>query len=144
MAKYIGRCLCSNVSVIATKVNKKVEACHCQMCRRWGGGPFLEVTCGTEVEFSGEENICIYDSSEWAERSFCRQCGTHLFYRIKESREYCIPVGIFDGLEDLVFETQVFIDQKPSYYSFSNQTTDLTSAELFAMYQGSDNDSSEQ
>jgi hypothetical protein len=45
-----------------------------------------------------------------------------------------VPVGLFDDQENFVFETQGFIDRKPSYYSFSNKTKDLTEAEFFEMY----------
>ncbi len=51
-----------------------------------------------------------------AERGFCKKCGSHLFYRLKQNSQYYIPVGIFDNDEGLVFEHQVFIDEKPEYY----------------------------
>ena len=94
----------------------------------------MEVDCGTEVSFSGEENITVYDSSNWAERGFCNKCGSHLFYRLKESRQYMVPAGLFDDQESFVFENQVFIDKKPSFYSFTNNTKDMTEAEIFDMY----------
>lgn len=45
-----------------------------------------------------------------------------------------MPVGLFESDEKLAFDTQVFIDEKPPYYGFVNDTKDLTGAELFAMY----------
>lgn len=115
-----------------------MAACHCGMCRRWGGGPLIEVECGTEVTFTGEDNISVYDSSEWAERGFCKHCGTHLFYRLKGILEYQVLVGLFENQQNLVFKEQVFIDEKPDYYSFSNKTSNLTGAEIYAMYAGSE------
>lgn len=94
----------------------------------------MEVDCGTEVSFRGEENITVYNSSDWAERGFCNSCGSHLFYRLKESKQYMIPVGLFDEQDSFVFENQVFIDKKPSFYSFANKTNDMTEAEIFDMY----------
>ena len=94
----------------------------------------MEIACGSAVSFNGEESVSVFDSSAWAERGFCRKCGTHLFYRLKESGQHMIPVGIFDGDEGLVFDSQVFIDEKPDFYSFSQETKDLTGAELFAKY----------
>lgn len=129
-----GRCLCGAVTVTAKESRNTVGACHCNMCRRWGGGPFMETACGAAVSFHGEENISVFDSSAWAERGFCSKCGTHLFYRLKESCQHMIPVGIFDGDDKLVFDSQVFIDEKPAFYSFSQETKDLTGAELFAKY----------
>ena len=110
------------------------------MCRRWGGGPFIEIDCGTDVAFEGAENISVFDSSAWAERGFCRSCGTHLFYRIKETGQHMMPVGLFDlaDAKTLEFQRQVFIDEKPAYYSFANKTEDMTGPEIFAMFGGAD------
>ncbi len=127
-----GSCLCSAVSLSTTSMNSHVAACHCSICRKWSGGALLVVDCGSDVSFKGEENIGIYQSSEWAERGFCKKCGSHLFYRLKQNNQYYIPVGIFDDDEGLVFEHQVFIDEKPEYYSFANETKNMTGAELFA------------
>ncbi|MBT8119779.1 MAG: GFA family protein [Gammaproteobacteria bacterium] len=129
-----GSCLCGSVRITVNNSSNKVGACHCGMCRRWGSGPFMEIDCGTEVSFEGEDDITVYDSSSWAERGFCRKCGSHLFYRLKETKQHMVSVGLFDDQEDFVFETQVFIDRKPPFYSFSNKTNDLTEAEIFEMY----------
>ncbi|SFG80022.1 GFA family protein [Neptunomonas qingdaonensis] len=129
-----GSCLCGGVHVQVAKVANKVGACHCGMCRKWGGGPLLAVDCGTEVTFTGEENITTFASSEWAKRGFCKQCGTHLFYHLNENNQYIMPVGLLENIDELLFDHQIFIDKKPSYYSFSNKTADMTEAEVFAMY----------
>ncbi len=129
-----GHCLCGEVRFTAKKASSHVGACHCKMCRRWGGGPFMEINCGTAIEFEGKDNISVFDSSEWAERGFCRNCGTHLFYRIKETNRHVMPVGLFEDEAGLTFEDQVFIDEKPAYYEFANKTKDLTGEELFKMF----------
>ena len=130
-----GSCLCGAVNIYATKINHHLAACHCSMCRKWGGAALLVVECDSDVSFSGEENIGVYQSSEWAERGFCQKCGSHLFYRLKDKSHYYIPVGIFDNSEGFVFDTQVFIDEKPEYYSFANETKNMTGAELFAQFE---------
>lgn len=129
-----GSCLCGAVSFTANAMSPKVGACHCRMCRKWGGGPFVEVECGTDVSFEGTENIAVFNSSDWAERGFCRECGSHLFYRLKDSQKYSMPAGLFDDDARFVFKHQVFIDEKPEYYTFANKTTDITGAELYEKY----------
>ncbi|BAU63550.1 glutathione-dependent formaldehyde-activating GFA [Stanieria sp. NIES-3757] len=129
-----GSCLCGAVSLSTTSMNPHVAACHCSMCRKWGGGAFLAVKCDSDVSFQGEENIRIYQSSEWGERGFCNKCGSHLFYRLKQNHQYYVPVGIFDNSEGLIFTDQVFIDEKPDYYSFANETKNMTGAEVFAQF----------
>lgn len=127
-----GHCVCGAVQFTAKSMQTSVGACHCKSCRRWGGGPYMPVDCGTDVSFDGEENISIFASSEWAERGFCKQCGSHLFYRLKATQQHLMAVGLFDDDHPFVFDHQVFIDEKPLYYSFANTTSDKTGAELFA------------
>ena len=129
-----GQCLCGAVRITAKNPADKVGACHCSMCRRWGGGPFMEINCGTDVSVDGMENVSVFDSSEWAERGFCSKCGTHLFYRLKGTGEHMVPVGVFENTEGLEFDHQVFVDEKPAFYRFANKTHDMTGAEIFAKY----------
>ena len=132
-----GSCLCGSVHFSVKTMNKKAGVCHCNMCRKWTGGPLMAVECGTEVSFSGEEHINVYNSSAWAERGFCKLCGSHLFYRLKENKFYIMPVGLFDDCDDFVFDHQVFIDEKPDYYDFSNATKNMTGEEVFAQFSSS-------
>ncbi|MGI9248953.1 MAG: GFA family protein, partial [Woeseiaceae bacterium] len=97
-----GKCLCGSISITAKSAGNSVGACHCGMCRRWGGGPFMEIDCGADVTFDGDEHVSVFDSSAWAERGFCNKCGTHLFYRIKATGQHMIPVGIFPDDAGLV------------------------------------------
>lgn len=129
-----GSCLCGAVSLSTTSMSNHLGACHCSMCRKWGGGPLLAVDCGSDVNFSGEENIEVYQSSEWGERGFCKKCGSHLFYKVKQNNQYIIPVGIFEQREGVIFDHQVFIEEKPEYYCFANETKNLTGAEVFAQF----------
>src|SRR5690625_3920515 len=81
-----GECLCGSVRVTAQPKTNQFGACHCGICSQWGGGPLLAVECEDRVSFEGDSHIGIYASSEWAERGFCKQCGTHLFYRLKNQQ----------------------------------------------------------
>ncbi len=132
-----GTCLCGAVKVKTNAPCDKFGACHCAMCRKWGGGPYLEVECGTDVHLEGEENITVYPSSEWAERGFCKTCGTHLFYRLKQAGLYHVPLGLFGDQINPEFEKQVFIDKKPGNYTFREKTDEYTQQQIFEMF-GSD------
>jgi len=129
-----GSCLCGAVKITAKSISSDVGVCHCGMCRKWSGGPLMAVDCGTEVTFEGGENITVFDSSEWAERAFCSKCGSHLYYRLKEPNQHIMPVGLFDTDISFVFDHQIFIDSKPSYYHFGNKTKEMTGEEVFALY----------
>jgi hypothetical protein len=96
----------------------------------------MAVACGADVEIEGEEHVTTFDSSEWAERGFCSKCGTHLYYRLKQSGQTIVSAGLFDDQTGWTFDHQVFIDEKPDYYEFANRTHDLTGAEVFAKFSG--------
>jgi hypothetical protein len=127
-----GQCLCGAVSFTSPDV-KEIGACHCGFCRRWSGGPMLAVHCGPDVEFKGTQNIGVYSSSQWAERAFCKNCGTHLYYKLLATGEYFVPAGAFDS-SDFELSSQIYIDKKPGYYSFANQTPMLTEQQVIEQY----------
>lgn len=129
-----GSCLCKAVRIVANLTSKSVGACHCAMCRKWSGGPLLSAQCDGSITFEGEEHITTFRSSDWAERGFCRHCGTHLFYHLKQTAHYAIPVGLFDSDSGWQLTDQIFIDQKPAFYSFAEPTKNLTAAEVFAQF----------
>ena len=128
-----GQCLCGSVEIQAETMNTNVGACHCGICRKWSAGPFFAVDCGTKLKIKGEKFVSIYNSSEWAERGFCNQCGTHLFYRLKETQQYIVSAEVFEDKE-LNFDHQIFIDDKPDYYDFANATHNMTGEEVFAAF----------
>lgn len=133
-----GGCLCGAVQVRARIAKRAFGACHCSLCRTWGGGPMLAVECEDAVEFAGQEHIATYASSTWAERGFCRVCGTHLFYRLRAGGLHALPLGLLEDSRGWHFSAQVFIDDKPEYYSFANPTSNLTGADVFALHGADD------
>ena len=134
--KANGKCLCGSIELEVELTNTEVAACHCNMCRTWNGGPMLAVDGGVLKTVTNESMITRYQSSEWAERGFCSQCGTHLFYFLKLNNQYHFPAGLLDSEPLYELSHQVFIDEKPEYYSFSNKTKNLTGEELFTLFNG--------
>jgi hypothetical protein len=128
-----GHCLCGSIK-IETPNNQNMSACHCGMCRRWGGGPMMSIHCGSDVSVEGADKIKTFQSSAWAERAFCSQCGTHLYYRLIPTNEYILSIGLFQDGPEFQFREQIFIDRKPSNYEFANATATLTEAEIFAKF----------
>jgi hypothetical protein len=127
-----GHCLCGAVRFTSPEV-KDIGVCHCGICRRWGGGPLLAVLCGAHVAFEGADQITTYASSTWAERAFCKRCGSHLYYKLLATGEYFVPAGVLDST-DLKLVSQIYIDNKPAYYSFSNETQMLTELQFLELY----------
>ena len=130
-----GRCLCGAVTFVGRGA-PMVKTCHCQMCRRWHGGPAVSVDFEDGIAIlSGADDVSWYRSSDWAERGFCRTCGSTLFYRIIDNPDVLSgEAGQFDLPPGLQITEQFFIDEKPDYYAFKGDAPGLTGAEVFARY----------
>jgi hypothetical protein len=74
-----------------------------------GGGPALTIEGGSEAQLQGEEFVSVYNSSDWAERGFCKSCGTHLFYRLKGTKFWNFSAGLFKATDDFKFHVQIFV-----------------------------------
>ena len=92
----------------------------------------------SDVQIDGVDKLKVYKSSEWAERAFCGECGTHIFYRLLATNEYFVPAGLFQDQVEFEFKEQIFIDMKPNYYEFANSTLNMTEAEVFAKFASSE------
>lgn len=132
---YKGRCLCGAVQVEGRGA-VETAICHCQMCRRWHGGPGIAANFSDGIQIlSGETNIGWYESSEWAARGFCKTCGSTLFYRLKSAPdELSGEAGTFDLPDDVPVKEHYFIDEKPGFYDFTDTAPRLTGQETFDKY----------
>ena len=133
-SRTTGKCLCGAVRLTLARPPKEVGACHCNMCRRWASGPSMAFDAGKDLEIEGKDHVTAYRSSEWGERAFCKTCGSNLYFRLVEADSYVVCVGLLDDQDGLAFTSQIFIDAKPAFYDFANNTKNLTEAEFIAIY----------
>jgi len=138
MSKHTGHCLCGAVRYRVKNTVSETSVCHCEMCRRWAGGPFFGTATVDGITFFGEENITLYPSSDWAERGFCKLCGSGLFFRMVNTGHLFLATGTLDDPSEIKMVREVFIDEKPALYDFANDCKKLTGEELFAMYAPTD------
>jgi len=132
-----GRCLCGAVTFTAIPKHS-MHACHCESCRRWTGGVYLGVECGDSVEVANPEAVAVYDSSDWATRSFCRTCGSTLFWSLKAGGLTAVSVQAFDDPSAFPFDSEIFIDSKPGNYDFAGDRVRMTGDEVMAQFAGGD------
>ena len=131
-----GQCLCGETIFQVELSNHDVHICHCSICRRQTSGVIMtiDVKRGT-LQFLKQQHLKIYYSSEWGERGFCNNCGTNLFWRMKD-QSYC-NINVFsldEAPNDLKLDLEIYIDHKPTFYSFSNETKKLTEADIIALF----------
>jgi len=129
--------MCGAVTYTA-QIELKLSACHCGMCRRWAGGPFLAAG-PAEPTFSGEESLSVIESSDWAERGFCNKCGSGLFYRITTG-QYAgmtnVAFGTLDDQSGFEMQREWYSDLKPDAYTLEGERERVTSEQIAAMFGG--------
>ncbi len=77
-----------------------------------------------------------YASSEGVERTFCSNCGSSLAYKSDAHPIHAIPIALFDDQSGLPFRAQIYIDDKPDYYAFADDTKTMTGAQFQAKFGG--------
>lgn len=124
MTQKTGGCMCGAVRFVAHDVPTSFGTCHCEMCRRWTGSALLGVTVPEDrVEWEDERYLSRIASSDWAERGFCNQCGTGMFFRVTQAGEWSggieLPIGIFDDPNGFEMNNEIYIDHKPDSFGYA-------------------------
>jgi len=133
--RYTGSCLCGAVTVTGVVDKPIIRACHCEMCRRHTSSMFmsLETVPGSQtVEGPAKE----YESSDWANRGFCEECGSTLWYAMKNGAWRNLAAGLFENAADSSLKLEFFTDMCPQGYALSGGHQKMTTQETIAMFTG--------
>ena len=79
-----GGCFCGAVRFEIDRPIKWCAHCHCSMCRRAHGAPYVTWVSVPEAQFrvvAGEADVAERESSPGAHRAFCRACGSPFRFR---------------------------------------------------------------
>ena len=110
-----GSCLCGAIEFRADLPSKWCAHCHCSLCRKAHGAGYVTWVGfeATQVSFAqGGKNLQWYESSPGAQRGFCRQCGSTLFFRSERwAGELHIALGCIDGPIDRQPLANVYFDK---------------------------------
>lgn len=92
------------------------------------------------VEISGPAKTI--RTSDWAERAFCAECGSALWYHITADGpmhdQMQLAAGLFEDAAGSQLRLEPFIDRKPHGYAFDGERRQMTEAEVTAIYASSD------
>ncbi len=132
-----GACLCGAVTVTAEVSKPLLRACHCEMCRKHTSSMYMSLAYdeGT-LAFTGP--VQTYRSSAWAERGFCKTCGSTLFYGTVADGKKHPAAGLFKDASGAPLKLEFFADSAPGYAlagGHRKMTTQETEA-LFAPKEG--------
>jgi hypothetical protein len=95
-AMLTGGCFCGKVRYEAGGAPYNQSICHCSMCRRTSGAPFVAWFSVPRSQFrlSGEPRR--FRSSGKATRSFCAECGTALTFELDGADEIDVTTASLD------------------------------------------------
>lgn len=112
-----GGCLCGAVRYRLIPPLRPVVACHCSQCRRTSGN-YVSATAVSRERFAltREEGLAWYRSSARAQRGFCRNCGTSLFWSADARDTIAIMAGTIDGDTGLRTVAHICVADKGDYY----------------------------
>ncbi|WP_299810344.1 GFA family protein [uncultured Roseibium sp.] len=116
-----GRCECGSVAFEVNAVRDTVTVCHCSQCRRTSGHLWASTVApaGT-LRFTCDEGLAWYRSSDFAERGFCKACGSSLFYRMDGEDNIAIAAGCLDTADGLTTGKHIFVKDKAGYYEIGD------------------------
>lgn len=133
MYQRSGACLCGAITFDATTRDAKVGACHCTQCQRWvGGGPLYSIGV-SQIAFKGEDNIREFALSDWGLRAFCQNCGSTLYWRMKDGPVKHIAPGLLDEQSDLRLTEEIFVDYRPDWVRAEPGADQSTEAQQMAL-----------
>ncbi|GLS20089.1 aldehyde-activating protein [Labrys miyagiensis] len=112
-----GSCLCGSVTYEVWGSLRPIVACHCIQCRKTSGHYVAATqTESSHISIKGN-SLKWFRSSERAERAFCSNCGSNLFWRRPDSQHISIFAGTIDGATELKMESQLYTKMAGDYYA---------------------------
>jgi hypothetical protein len=130
--------MCGAVTVTAEPARNSLSACHCDMCRAWTSSVFIAIECAPG-DATAEGPVKVMETSPWARRAICAECGSPIWYELKagpEAGQRQVAAGLFPDAGGMPLRLEVFIDKKPHGYTFEggDGRRQMTEAEIFELY----------
>jgi hypothetical protein len=117
-----GGCFCGAVRYRITGQPAHVTNCHCSMCRRTSGAPFVAWAVVKKPNFAFTEGEpARLDSSSEGRRSFCGRCGTPLTCELSAQPELVdVTVCSMDDPAPLRPKDHIWTDSRVPWVSLDD------------------------
>jgi hypothetical protein len=97
-----GGCFCSAIRYTVMGKPFKATNCHCLICRRTTGAPFVSWFSVGPDEFRIDQGQPMrFHSSARGERTFCARCGTQLTFPFAGLHEIDVTIASLDDAEQV-------------------------------------------
>jgi len=118
-ARVPGSCFCGAVRFEVTLPTLVSVHCHCSMCRRVHGAAYVTWFTLPKTQSrvtAGEGELVRHQSSDHGVRSFCRRCGSALFFESGHRQEQVdIPLANMAGAIDRPPQFHIFFDDRAEW-----------------------------
>ena len=119
--KYKGSCNCGNIRYEVTGPLSDITGCHCGQCRKQTGLYYAAVHVENEnFDLQSESTLSWYRASDEAQRGFCNNCGSSLFWRPNTHSHTSILAGTFDDDIPSIFAKHIYCNDKASFYTLTD------------------------
>ena len=111
---FDGCCHCGAIRFCVQGPLRKILMCHCSDGLKITGTSWSASAAHVnKLEWLTETRTRRYRSSDWAERGFCSECGSKIFYRLHDRPLISIAPGAFDSSEILSVAGQICRSSQP-------------------------------
>jgi hypothetical protein len=132
-AGVAGGCQCGAVRYRLTAEPTGANVCHCRMCQKASGGPFMTFGGVRTAEFIVTRGaISTFSSSDIAERGFCAQCGTPLTYRGLSADRISVTLGSLDDPNAVEPTTQLGVESRVAWLARSLNAPEIRTEQWLA------------
>lgn len=125
--------MCGAVHFRAVDMSDEFSTCFCTACQRWTGSSFQGASVKSEnLTVNGQENVGVVKSSGFAERAFCKNCGSSLWFRLTAGKyigNTSVALGMLDDASGMTLTREYFVDKKPTHQVQPGGCKQITSAE---------------
>lgn len=115
-----GGCLCGAVRYEVTAPLDSISICHCSVCRRVHGEAAAYTRCAAEALVLVEARGLAHAEKDGATYSFCRECGSQLFWRRPERGTVGIAAGSLAEPTGLAIRHHIWVDSAADWELISD------------------------
>ena len=116
-----GSCLCGEVRFMLDGPMRPAIGCHCKQCRQQSGHYWAATSVpDSALRFESAAGLAWFRASDTAERGFCRDCGSTLFWKPDNAARTVVSMGALDAPTGLSLSAHVFVTGKGDYYEIGD------------------------
>ena len=121
--EYSGGCFCGELRFRSDVEPVETGYCHCSICRRTTGAPFLAFASFPVENFTytkGEPKI--FESSSMGWREFCSMCGTQICFRESgATKTVDVNSGALDEINAVAPDHHIYTSNQVKWLQIDDQ-----------------------